>query len=61
MKERILQKWKRHGYFMQDNTVAHNYAINVLNKIFEKGLVSHKLWFAASPDLNPCSFYLWGN
>jgi hypothetical protein len=58
-----LRKKKGHGYFMQDGATAHTatYSINVLNEVFENRLISHRLWPARSPDLNPCDFYLWGN
>jgi inhibitor of nuclear factor kappa-B kinase subunit alpha len=48
---------------MQDGATAHTatYSINVLNEVFENRLMSHGLWPARSPDLNPCDFYLWGN
>jgi hypothetical protein len=54
---------KRRGYFMQDGATAHTatYSINVLNKVFENRLISHGLWPARSPDLNPCDLYLWEN
>jgi hypothetical protein len=54
---------KRYGYFMQDSAIAHiaNYSINVLNEVSEDRLISHKLWPARSPNLNPCALYLWGN
>jgi inhibitor of nuclear factor kappa-B kinase subunit alpha len=48
---------------MQDGATAHTatYSINALNEVFENRLISHRLWPARSPDLNPCDFYLWGN
>jgi hypothetical protein len=48
---------------MQDGATAHTatYSINDLNKVFEDRLISHRLWPARSPDLNPCDFYLQGN
>jgi hypothetical protein len=51
------------GYFMQYDVTPHttNYCINVLNEIFEDRLISHRLWPARSPDLNPYDLYLWGN
>jgi hypothetical protein len=58
-----LRKKKRHSYFMQAGATAPTatYSINVLNEVFEDRLVSHGLWPARSPCLNPCDFYLWGN
>jgi hypothetical protein len=58
-----LRKKKRHDYFMQDGATAHTatYSINVLNEVFDNRLISHRLWPARSPDLNPCDFYLWRN
>jgi hypothetical protein len=37
---------EEYGYFMQDGATAHtdNFAINVLNKVFDNTLVSHRLW-----------------
>jgi hypothetical protein len=48
---------------MQDGATAHTAicSINVLNEVFEDRLISHGLWPARSPDLNPCDIYLWGN
>jgi hypothetical protein len=48
---------------MQDGVTAHTatYSFNVLNEVFDDRLISHGLWSARSPDLNPCDFYQWGN
>jgi hypothetical protein len=48
---------------MQDGATAHTatYSMNVLNELFENGLISRGLWPARFPDLNPCDFYLWVN
>jgi hypothetical protein len=60
---RVLRKKKRRGYFVQDGTKAQsaNYSINVLSEASDDRLISHTLWPARSPGLNPCDFYLWGN
>jgi hypothetical protein len=51
---------KPNSYFMEDGATAHtaNYSINVLNKVFEDKLRSHRLWPVMSPHLNPCDRYL---
>jgi hypothetical protein len=40
-----LWKKRRRDYFMQDGAIVHttNGSINVLNKVFEDRLISHKL------------------
>jgi hypothetical protein len=38
-----------------------NYSINISKEVFEERLISHRLWPARSPDLNPCKLYLWEN
>jgi hypothetical protein len=48
------------AYFMQDGATAHTatYSLNALNEVFEDRQMSHRLWPARSPDINPCDFYL---
>jgi hypothetical protein len=60
---RALWKKKGHDYFMQDGATGHtaNCSVDVLNGVFEDGLVSRRLRLARSPDLNPYDFYLWVN
>jgi hypothetical protein len=59
---RALQK-RIYSYFMIGSATAHtaNYSSHILKKVFEDRVISHRLWPARPPDLNPCFFYLWGN
>lgn len=47
---------------MQDSAVAHavNFLLAALEEIFRKWLMPCRLWPPKFPDLNLCSYYLWG-
>jgi hypothetical protein len=46
-------------WFQQDSATAHT--ASVLEEVFSDIIIHHGLWPVCSPDLAPCSFYLWGN
>jgi hypothetical protein len=53
-----MKEGKTYDHFIQDGATAHtaNYSINALNKVFEKQLISDRLWPSRSSDLNPLIF-----
>ena len=57
----MIKDEKIYGCFMQDSAMAHtvNYLLTAFELVFRKWLISHRLWLAKSPYLNPCSYYLW--
>jgi len=53
---------KKCGCFMQDSAMAHavNFLLAALEEVFRKWLMPCRLWPPKFPDLNLCSYYLWG-
>jgi hypothetical protein len=39
---------------------AQHFLLTTLEEVFRKWLISHRLWPPKFPDLNLCSYYLWG-